>query len=253
MNLLTLLAAGLSLLAGPDAHLQVRFDDAGGQLKYSVEYDGKTLVAPSRLGLTTNEADYTQLDVLSLDTEAIRDTYVLDRIKASRIDHAAVRAVLHCANPDGRKIDIEWHLTDHDAAFRYLLPREGETGSVRVLAEASAFNFPAGTTGFLTPQSDAMTGWKRSKPSYEEFYSFDAPVDRPSQFGHGFTFPCLFRVGEDGWVLVSETGVDSRYCASHLSDYDPATGYTVAFPILRGRPGRFVLGEPCLADFLDFL
>jgi hypothetical protein len=239
MHLLTLLlAVALPVLSGPDGRLQVAFGEAGDQLTYSVTYDGKTLVAPSRLGLQTNEADYTRLSVASVDTEQVRDTYVLDRIKASRIDHAALRAVLHCTNPDGRKIDIEWHLTANDAAFRYLLPREGETGSVRVVAEASAFQFPEGTTGFLTPQSDAMIGWKRSKPSYEEFYSFDAPLDRRSQYGHGYTFPGLFRVGTDGWVLVSETGVDSRYCASHLSDYDPATGYTVAFPMPEENNGN---------------
>jgi Uncharacterized conserved protein len=239
MNILSLLlAAVLPVLSGPDARLQVSFDADGGALRYQLSYDGKTLVEPSRLGLQTNETDYTRLSVVSVDTEQLRDTYVLDRIKTSHIDHAALRAVLHCQNPDGRKLDIEWHLTDHDAAFRYLLPREGETGSVRVLRETSAFRFPEGTTGFLTPQSDAMIGWKRSKPSYEEHYTLDAPLDRRSQYGHGFTFPCLFRVGGDGWVLVSETGVDSRYCASHLSDYDPAEGYTIAFPMPEENNGN---------------
>ena len=51
-----------------------------------------------------------------------------------------------------------------------------------------------------------------------------------SAFGHGYTFPCLFHVGEDGWALVSETGVGSNYCGSHLSDYNPQTGYTVTYP-----------------------
>ena len=238
MNILTLLLAALPVLSGPDARLQVSFESDGGALRYQVAYDGKTLVAPSRLGLQTNEVDYTQLEVLSADTQELRDTYVLDRIKASHIDHAAVRAVLHCQNPDGRKLDIEWHLTDHDAAFRYLIPREGETGSVRVLRETSAFRFPEGTTGFLTPQSDAMIGWKRSKPSYEEHYTLDAPLDRRSQYGHGYTFPCLFRVGGDGWVLVSETGVDSRYCGSHLSDWDAAEGYTIAFAMMEENNGN---------------
>ena len=238
MNILTLLLAALPVLSGPDARLQVSFESDGGALRYQVAYDGKTLVAPSRLGLKTNEIDYTQLEVLSADTQELRDTYVLDRIKASHIDHAAVRAVLHCQNPDGRKLDIEWHLTDHDAAFRYLIPREGETGSVRVLRETSAFRFPEGTTGFLTPQSDAMIGWKRSKPSYEEHYTLDAPLDRRSQYGHGYTFPCLFRVGGDGWVLVSETGVDSRYCGSHLSDWDAAEGYTIAFAMMEENNGN---------------
>ena len=238
MNILTLLLAVLPVLSGPDARLQVSFEADGGALRYQVAYDGKTLVVPSRLGLQTNEVDYTQLEVLSADTQELRDTYVLDRIKASHIDHAAVRAVLHCQNPDGRKLDIVWHLTANDAAFRYLIPREGETGSVRVLRETSAFRFPEGTTGFLTPQSDAMIGWKRSKPSYEENYTLDAPLDRRSQYGHGYTFPCLFRVGGDGWVLVSETGVDSRYCGSHLSDWDAAEGYTIAFAMPEENNGN---------------
>ena len=203
MNLLTILLAVLPVLNGPDGRLQVRFDDGGDQLRYSINYDGKTLVEPSRLGLKTNEADDTRLEFLSADTQDIRDSYTLDRIKAFRIDHPAVRVLLHCKNADGRPIDIEWHLTANDAAFRYLLPRDTETGSIRVLCETSSFRFPEGTTGFLTPQSHAMIGWKRSKPSYEEFYSLDVPLDRRSQYGHGFTFPCLFRVGGDGWVLVS--------------------------------------------------
>ena len=75
-----------------------------------------------------------------------------------------------------------------------------------------------------------MTGWERTKPSYEEEYTPDAPMAVKSRFGEGYTFPCLFRVGDDGWVLLGETGVGSNYCASHISDYDPEKGYTIAFP-----------------------
>ncbi|MBQ9450782.1 MAG: glycoside hydrolase family 97 catalytic domain-containing protein [Bacteroidales bacterium] len=246
MNILSILLAVLPVLSGPDGRLQVRLDNGGGQLRYSIAYDGKNLVEPSLLGLQTNEADYTRLEFLSADTQEVRDTYTLDRIKASRIDHPAVNAVLHCKNADGRPLDIEWHLTANDAAFRYRIPRDTETGSIRVLRETSAFRFPEGTTGFLTPQSHAMIGWKRSKPSYEEFYSLDAPLDQRSQYGHGFTFPCLFRVGGDGWVLVSETGVDSRYCASHLSDYDPQEGYSIAFPMPEENNGNGTV-EPAFA------
>ncbi len=246
MNLLTLLLALLPVLNGPDARLQVRFTEDGGALRYSVVYDGRTLVEPSLLGLQTNEVDYSALTVVSSDSETLRDTYTLNRTKVFRIDHEAVRAVLHCQNPQGRPLDIEWHLTGHDAAFRYCIPKDTETGSVRVLRELSAFRFPEGTSGFLTPQSDAMIGWKRSKPSYEEFYKLDVPLGERSQYGHGFTFPCLFRVGEEGWVLVSETGVDSRYCASHLSDYDPREGYTVAFPMPEENNGNGTV-EPAFA------
>ena len=59
-----------------------------------------------------------------------------------------------------------------------------------------------------------------------------------SQYGHGYTFPCLFRIGNDGWVLVSETGVDSRYCGSRLSDVSEGNLYTVAFPMAEENNGN---------------
>ena len=33
-----------------------------------------------------------------------------------------------------------------------------------------------------------MIGWKRTKPSYEEEYKADAPMNVRSQYGHGYTF-----------------------------------------------------------------
>lgn len=59
-----------------------------------------------------------------------------------------------------------------------------------------------------------------------------------SQYGHGYTFPCLFRIGDDGWVLVSETGLDSRYCGSRLSDVSEGNLYTVAFPMAEENNGN---------------
>ena len=99
------------------------------------------------------------------------------------------------------------------------------------MKEATGFDFPSHTTTFLTPQSDAMIGWKGTKPSYEEEYKYDEPMSTRSQYGHGYTFPALFKVGQDGWVLVSETDVDSRYCASRLSDMKGDGLYTIEFPM----------------------
>ena len=85
-----------------------------------------------------------------------------------------------------------------------------------------------------------MVGWQRTKPSYEEDYKADRPMNERSAFGEGFTFPCLFKVPA-GWVLVSETGVGSNYCASHLSDYEAGRGYTVTYPNIGEMNG---LGSP---------
>lgn len=111
-------------------------------------------------------------------------------------------------------------------------------GKHRDRKETTGFDFPSFTTTFLCPQSDAMIGWKRTKPSYEEEYKADAPMNVRSQYGHGYTFPCLFHVGENGWALISETGVDSKYCGSHLSDATADGLYTLAFPMPEENNGN---------------
>ncbi len=242
----TILASALTILSSPDKKIQVEItSDENSAVYYSVQYDGAKLLENSPLGLVTNEADYSKLELKSVDTETIRVNYELATIKKSKVDHEANRSVLHFVNPDGRPLDIEFHISNNDLAYRYTVLRDSETGSVRVMKELSGFNLPAGTTTYLTPQSNPMQGWKRTTPSYEEYYTPDAPVGQRSRFGHGFTFPCLFKVADEGWVLVSETGVDSRYCASHLSD--PVDNlYTIAFPMPEENNGNGTI-EPAFS------
>ena len=61
-----------------------------------------------------------------------------------------------------------------------------------------------------------MVGYARTMPSYETSYTLDAPMGKNGS-GDGYTFPCLFKVNNNGWVLISETGVDSDYCGSRLN------------------------------------
>ena len=70
-------------------------------------------------------------------------------------------------------------------------------------------------------------------------------MDKKSQYGHGYTFPCLFHIG-DAWTLISETGVDSRYCASRLSDMKGDGLYTVEFPMAEENGGYGTV-EPAFA------
>lgn len=225
---------------GPDGKLQVTVScPEGGEASYSLVYNGKQMLESSPLGLETNLGSFIKgMKLTGHREKQIDTTYTQSRIKASRIHYRANELVCSFANDKGQKADVTFRVSNNDVAFRYTLPRQGDTGSIVVDGEETGFRFPAGTTTFLCPQSDAMIGWKRTKPSYEEEYKVDAPMDVRSQYGHGYTFPCLFKVGEDGWVLVSETGVDSRYCGSHLSDVIEGNLYTVAFPMPEENNGN---------------
>lgn len=220
-------------IASPDGKVNVTVTDQGGIPTYMITYDGRVMLKPSRLGLKASIGDFTAgITIKGQKQNRIDQNYEMTRIKTSQVHYVATEAVIAMQNAQGWPLTVTFRVSNHDVAFRYTLHR-GQNDTPRcalVYSEASAFNFPQHTTTFICPQSKPMDGWERTKPSYEEEYKADAAMDLPSQYGQGYTFPCLFHVGNDGWVLVSETGTGSNYVGCHLSDYQKDLGYTIAFP-----------------------
>ena len=242
-------------VTGPDGRLGLDFSINGGEAAYSVKYDGVTILDASPLGLVANFGDLSRnLTLTGQHSETLEYDYNLSRIKKSEIHVRANRLLVTLKNNAHQEFSIDFRISDNDIAFRYIIPDQpdrinGRKRSIRVMSEATGFDFPAETRTFLCPQSDAMIGWKGSKPSYEEEYAFDAPMDSPSSYGHGYTFPCLFRIpadGKDFWALVSETGNDGNYCGCRLSDMKAGGLYTVEFPMAEENNGNGT-SEPAFA------
>ena len=234
-------------VSSPDGRLQVTISNNDGKAYYAVTYDGRTVMEPSRLGLEADYGDFTQGLTMTGSQELIIDrTYKMRQTKQSEAHYVANFLDVTFRNAKQHRMEVVFQVSNHDVAYQYRIarPESNNPKCAVVHREASAFNFPEGTTTFLCPQIGPMTGWERTKPSYEEEYKTDQPMTAKSQFGQGYTFPCLFRVGaaaapqhsrqsgNDGqlWVLVSETGVDGSYVGSHLSDYQAGVGYSIAFP-----------------------
>ena len=220
-------------VTSPDGKLAVNVECKEGKAFYTVNYDGKQMLGASALGLVANYGDFSQ----NLIMGACKNTkkhlaYKMTRIKKEKIEKDASEATIGFLNSKKDSMTLHLHVSNNDIAYKYemIRPKKDNPKSVIIYNEVSGFNFPSQTTTFLCPQITPMTGWERTKPSYEEEYTPDAPMNVKSQFGVGYTFPCLFKVGNDGWVLVSETGVSSAYPGCRLSDYEPGKGYTVAFP-----------------------
>ena len=218
----------------PDGKLQVNVECEGGKVSYTVDYEGKQMLTRSALGLVANYGDFSQNLTMGKLTDMGVEHVAYDQshIKKAHVEKDVVEAYVGFLNEKKDSMTLHLHVSNNDMAYRYELirPKKDNPKSVIIYKEVSGFNFPQQTTTFLCPQITPMTGWERTKPSYEEEYTPDAPMNKKSQFGVGYTFPCLFKVGGDGWVLVSETGVSSAYPGSRLSDYDPEHGYTIAFP-----------------------
>jgi hypothetical protein len=220
-------------VTSPDGKLAVNVECKEGKAFYTVNYDGKQMLGASALGLVANYGDFSQ----NLTMGACKNTkkhlaYKMTRIKKEKIEKDASEATIGFLNSKKDSMTLHLHVSNNDIAYKYemIRPKKDNPKSVIIYNEVSGFNFPSQTTTFLCPQITPMTGWERTKPSYEEEYTPDAPMNVKSQFGVGYTFPCLFKVGNDGWVLLSETGVSSAYPGCRLSDYEPGKGYTVAFP-----------------------
>lgn len=209
-----------------------------GEPSYSVSYDGKPVITNAPLGLVT---DFNDLSTGMFEKEATfskdQREYTQDKIKKSHVTVDATDAIVTYKGEKGKTLNLEWHVANNGVAFRCEVPRQYEKGSMVVKEEKNGFVFPEGTTTFLTPQSDPMVGWKRTKPSYEEYYTIDAPMNQTSEFGHGYTFPALFKTPDNIWVLLTETGVDGYYAGSHLSDYNHGK-YTIAFPMQEENNGN---------------
>lgn len=232
---LSVIAASLEAfcaqVAGPDGKLVLTTNVQDGRAVYSVVYDGKAILLDSPLGFESNIGNYCDgLTLVSDTVSEFKADFKQDRIKHYHVKWDANRLVEEFSNKNGAKFSIEWLVGNNDIAFRYIISKVKDTGSMNINKENTGFRFPGNTTTFLTPQSKAMTGWKRTKPSYEEKYTVDAPMNTPSQYGKGYTFPAMFKVGDNGWVLVSETGVDGSFCGSRLSDYSDGY-YSIEYPM----------------------
>ena len=220
-------------VSSPNGLLTVTVSVEQGMASYAVDFQGHQMLQPSRLGVHADIGDFTQgLTLVSTEEKMVAKSYDMTRFKSSHADFHARQLDMVMENREHHRMMVTFLVADHDVAFRYTLyPQEkGNPKCVVVDSEATSFRLPSGTTTFLSPQSKAMVGWERTKPSYEEVYSSDAPMAVPSQFGEGYVFPALFHT-PDGWVLISETGVTGGYAACHLSDYQDLTGYTIAYPM----------------------
>ena len=227
-----------SVVKSPDGKLKVSISVSNGMPFYSISYNEKIFLENSPLGLKTNVGDFTTGLILKADVtqNKIDETYKLPNIKQSNVHYEANEAVLSFSKDNKDAIDVVFRVSNNNVAFKYKVYPQKEARSCLVQEEASGFMLPEGTTTFLCPQSKPMTGYARTAPSYETSYTLDAPMGK-NGIGEGYTFPCLFKVKNNGWILISETGVDSGYCGSRLIGHDKGL-YKIGFPMAGENNGN---------------
>ncbi|MDR2882301.1 MAG: glycoside hydrolase family 97 catalytic domain-containing protein [Alistipes sp.] len=216
-------------VASPDGKLSARIFIEGGKLLYSVDRGGTAILEDSPLGLVSNEGDFTSnLTFVESSAGRVDKTYTQAKIKSSHNEYHANTLNYTFQNVAGRQMTVVFQVSDRDVALRYEFPMWGDRRAAVVESEATGFRFPAQTTAFVSYMMTTMGGFARTSPSYESGYQADVPIAQTTS-PTGYVFPGLFKIGDNGWALLSETGVTSLYCGSHLSAIKNGV-YTVAYP-----------------------
>ncbi|WP_229793618.1 glycoside hydrolase family 97 protein [Salinimicrobium marinum] len=230
MGIFPFVVAQEATLQSPDDALRLEVFLESGKPSYSVYYNNEVVLEKSRLGLKTNITDYFEaLTFEGSETSSVDKTYESKKLKKSEINYNAQELTTTFTNQKGQKIDVIFRVSNNDIALRYHLHKYSDTIAHVIKQEFTGFNFPNSAKGYLTPQSESMVGFQRTKPSYEEGYYLDQDITKTSANHLGYTFPGLFKT-ENHWVLISETGVDGTYVGAHLSDPNDEGEYTIAFP-----------------------
>jgi hypothetical protein len=213
-----------------DVQASIRVNEQG-QIRCSVRHDGLPVLVDSRLGIEMADASF--IDDLSL-IEATQPGLVSDRYsmmtgKRKDIIYEANESTLSFVTSDQRRMDVVFRVSNDGVAFRYEFP--GHSDDIkRITDELTTFRFEPDSRAWLQPMQIAQTGWKKTNPAYEEHYQLDIPVGTPSPNEAGWVFPALFHCNGT-WVLISEAGMDGRYCGSRLRQHSENAEYRLGFPM----------------------
>ncbi|MFG1689137.1 glycoside hydrolase family 97 catalytic domain-containing protein [Nonomuraea sp. NPDC049269] len=169
--------------------------DPQGRPSVAVARDGAAVLAPSPLGVTTEQADLTTgLSLTGRSSRAVVEKYTTTAGK--RLDRLSVMNETRFRFTRGdAKLDLVVRAARDGVAYRYELP-----GAGAVLGEASAFTIPAGSTAWLA-------GHRRD---YENPFIQYADVP-PAEY----QMPALFGVGQN-YLLLAESALNGSYTGPHL-------------------------------------
>jgi len=161
---ITAAAQNKETVASPNGRTVVNISSENGKVRYDIQYDGKQVILPSKLGLSTSIGDYSdKLTFVEAKKSIVNVNYLIKTVKKSEVAYSASKLTLTYENDKKGKLDIIFQVSDNNVAFRYKIYKNGGQTAIIVDKESTSFRLPDGTTTFICPQSEAMVGWKNTK------------------------------------------------------------------------------------------
>lgn len=190
---LTAAAAENFEIVSPDGRQSVNVEIAAGQagteVFYSVSFEGKQVILPSRMELVLDNHVWERAmgksfrqDAAWPDGMELTDTTVISRDtvwhnaygERSSVRDAWQGIVFHFARNDGSqyRLDIEVRAYDEGIAFRYCFPMHPASIYHRIKADNTEFSFPDGSMAWYT-------SWAQGKYELRGFEDWEDECERP--------------------------------------------------------------------------
>lgn len=153
-------AAAESLtLASPDGKITVTVSDDGGLATYSVSYEGKQVIAPSKLGMIFAEHQGFDrgLAIGGSTRESKDETWEQPwgERRLVRDQHNELAVTFNATQGPARRIVVRFRAFDTGVGFRYELPEQPALqGDVNITEELTQFGVGEKTAMWYTPSSE---------------------------------------------------------------------------------------------------
>lgn len=222
-DVITMSAVGIK---SPSGELSLEVDvDASGIPVYSLEYKGKSVVKPSRLGLKADETVFADgFRIVSVDTVTVDRTWQPVWGEYSDVrDHFRELAVnLKADNPD-RLMTVRFRVFDDGIGFRYELPKQGGPNYLTLKDELTEFNYTGDHKLFCIPGDYDTDEYLWSETTFSELPKALESYGRHSeaQRAEGTTVqtPLLIKTDDSIYINAHEAALDGY--PAMLLDVDP--------------------------------
>lgn len=201
----------------PDKTIKIELNwQSSGALSYQVLYKGKTVIAPSALGMVLNNPglELTKFVLEGVDSSVLDETWnpVWGEVKSIRNNYRELQLKLAAANDTRIKLEITFRVFNEGVGFRYRFPQQSNLNHFIVGDEMTEFRMTGNHKAFWIP-GDYDTN---EYPYYETTLSeIDATGGGAAQEIHAKTFfskeavqtPLMMKTSDGLYINIHEAAL----------------------------------------------
>ncbi len=160
-------AAPTATVSSPDGRLRVDIStDNDGRPGYAVSRDGKTIIAPSRLGFLFTDAPKLErnLSITGQQSRSFDETWEQPwgERRFVRNHYNELRVTLTETAKPGRSFDVVFRVFDDGLGFRYEFPEQAALARINIAEELTEFTLAGDATAWWIPAFE----WNREEYLY---------------------------------------------------------------------------------------